>query len=90
MFAEVLVAMGVASNNDVGLYALLGAAAFLGGLMRMSAAQALILMEMTQSPAQLPFLMLVLVISKNVGDAFNYSVFDHQMMLKVKALRSKI
>lgn len=46
--------------------------------------QALILMEMTQSPAQLPFLMLTLVLSKNVGDRFNYSVFDQQMMLKVR------
>lgn len=45
--------------RQVGFYALLGAAAFLGGLMRMSAAQALILMEMTQAPAMLPFLMLV-------------------------------
>jgi hypothetical protein len=44
--------------------------------------QALILMEMTQAPAQLPFLMLTLVLSKEVGDHFNYSVFDHQMMLK--------
>lgn len=43
----------------MGLYALLGAAAFLGGLMRMSAAQALILMEMTAAPQMLPFLMLV-------------------------------
>ncbi|GIL88475.1 hypothetical protein Vretimale_15336 [Volvox reticuliferus] len=82
MWAEALVAMHVANENTVGFYALLGAASFLGGLMRMSAAQALILMEMTQSPAMLPFLMLVLVISKNVGDCFNYGVFEHQMMLK--------
>lgn len=76
-------------------------------------------MEMTQSPNMLPFLMLTLVLSKQVGSAagecgkqgrrglgvqalhplphltsllpwpahqvgdhFNYSVFDHQMMLK--------
>ncbi|KAG2451001.1 hypothetical protein HYH02_004271 [Chlamydomonas schloesseri] len=82
MWAEVLVAMHVADERAVGFYALLGAAAFLGGLMRMSAAQALILMEMTSSPQMLPFLMLVLVISKNVGDCFNYGVFEHQMMLK--------
>ncbi|KAG2483148.1 hypothetical protein HYH03_017993 [Edaphochlamys debaryana] len=82
MWAETLVAMHVATDAEVGFYALLGAAAFLGGLMRMSAAQALILMEMTASPQMLPFLMLVLVISKNVGDCFNYGVFEHQMMLK--------
>ena len=51
--------MHVADERAVGFYALLGAAAFLGGLMRMSAAQALILMEMTSSPQMLPFLMLV-------------------------------
>jgi hypothetical protein len=39
MFAEILVHMGVANNTHVGMYALLGAAGFLGGLMRMSAAQ---------------------------------------------------
>jgi hypothetical protein len=39
MFAELLVWMGVANNTHVGMYALLGAAGFLGGLMRMSAAQ---------------------------------------------------
>jgi len=43
---------------------------------------ALILMEMTSSPQQLPFLMLVLVLAKQVGDQFNYGVFEHQMMLK--------
>lgn len=46
------------------------------------AAMALILMEMTSSPQQLPFLMLVLVLAKQVGDQFNYGVFEHQMMLK--------
>lgn len=39
MFAEILVHIGVANNTHVGMYALLGAAGFLGGLMRMSAAQ---------------------------------------------------
>lgn len=60
---------------QVGFYALLGAASFLGGLMRMSAAQALILMEMTQAPAQLPFLMLV-----SVGYNSGFSRFVRQML----------
>eukprot|EP00798_Chlamydomonas_sp_ICE-L_P020089 gene20090-26807_t len=81
LFAEVLIAMGV-PNVDPGMYALLGSAAFLGGLLRMSASMALILMEMTQSPTQLPFLMLTLVVAKQVGDQFNYGVFEQQMMLK--------
>lgn len=79
--------------------------------MRMSASMCLILMEMTGAPNTLPFLMLVIVIAKGVGDRygtvhpflytrvciraestpisrcppccrFNYSVFDHQIMLK--------
>ncbi len=33
-------------------------------------------------PTTLPFLMMVLIISKGVGDRFNYSVFHHQIMLK--------
>lgn len=68
LYAEILVHIGVANESDVGMYALLGAAAFLGGLMRMSASMCLILMEMTAAPNQLPFLMLVLIIAKGVGD----------------------
>jgi H+/Cl- antiporter ClcA len=48
------------------------AASFLGGLMRMSASMCLVLMEMTGAPNTLPFLMMVLIISKGVGDRFNY------------------
>lgn len=40
--------------------------------MRMSASMCLILMEMTGAPNTLPFLMMVLVIAKGVGDRFNY------------------
>jgi H+/Cl- antiporter ClcA len=40
--------------------------------MRMSASMCLILMEMTGAPTTLPFLMMVLVIAKGVGDRFNY------------------
>jgi chloride channel 7 len=66
----------------VGLHALLGAAAFLGGVMRMSASACLVLMEMTQAPQTLPFLMVALVVSKGVGDQFNLGVFDTQILLK--------
>lgn len=47
---QVLLMMGAIDGSApgiVGMYALLGAAAFLGGLMRMSASMCLILMEMT-------------------------------------------
>ncbi|GFH23794.1 uncharacterized protein HaLaN_21472, partial [Haematococcus lacustris] len=63
------------------MYALLGAAGFLGGLMRMSAAQALILMEMTQAPAQLPFLMLTLVLSKEARDVMASNTRDRTLYL---------
>ena len=73
--AKVMAALGLldtAVPGAVGMYALLGAASFLGGLMRMSASMCLILMEMTGAPGTLPFLMMVLVIAKGVGDRFNY------------------
>uniref|UniRef100_A0A383VTF4 Chloride channel protein n=1 Tax=Tetradesmus obliquus TaxID=3088 RepID=A0A383VTF4_TETOB len=85
IWAEVLLKLGLIDGSAagiVGIYALLGAASFLGGLMRMSASMCLVLMEMTGAPNTLPFLMMVLIISKGVGDRFNYSVFDHQIMLK--------
>eukprot|EP00878_Enallax_costatus_P010897 GHUV01011381.1.p1 GENE.GHUV01011381.1~~GHUV01011381.1.p1 ORF type:complete len:670 (+),score=126.18 GHUV01011381.1:946-2955(+) len=85
IWAELLVWVGAIDASEpglVGIYALLGAASFLGGLMRMSASMCLVLMEMTGAPNTLPFLMMVLIISKGVGDRFNYSVFDHQIMLK--------
>lgn len=82
IFAEILALCKFVPDAHVGMYALLGSASFMGGLMRMSASMCLILMEMTGAPTQLPFLMMVLVIAKGVGDRFNYSVFDHQMMLK--------
>ncbi|GBF95490.1 chloride channel CLC-c [Raphidocelis subcapitata] len=83
--AELLAGAGLidaGAPGIVGMYALMGAASFLGGVMRMSASMCLILMEMTGAPGTLPFLMMVLVIAKGVGDRFNYSIFDHQIMLK--------
>jgi len=80
--AAAAAAASAADAGARGMYALLGAAAFLGGLMRMSASMCLILMEMTGAPQMLPYLMVTLVVAKGVGDRFNYSVFDHQMILK--------
>lgn len=75
VIAKLMAALGWLDTTvpgAVGMYALLGAASFLGGLMRMSASMCLILMEMTGAPGTLPFLMMVLVIAKGVGDRFNY------------------
>lgn len=43
IFANILASMHIINNADVGMYALLGAAGFLGGLMRMSAAQVMMM-----------------------------------------------
>jgi chloride channel 7 len=53
---------------DEGTYALLGAASFLGGAMRMTVSLCVILLELTNNLNLLPLIMLVLLVSKAVGD----------------------
>ncbi|TYG44066.1 hypothetical protein ES288_D11G068300v1 [Gossypium darwinii] len=67
---------------DVGLFALLGAASFLGGTMRMTVSLCVILLELTNDLLLLPLVMLVLLISKTVGDMFNHGVYDQIVKLK--------
>lgn len=55
------------SDLDVGLCAILGAASFLGGTMRMTVAVCVILLELTNDLLMLPLVMLVLLISKTVA-----------------------
>ena len=64
-----------------GFYALLGAASVLGGLFRFSVSFSVILAELTGAEDQLPFLMLVLIIAKGVGDRFNQSMLNHLCIL---------
>jgi len=56
---------------DEGTYALLGAASFLGGSMRMTVSLCVIMVEITNNLNLLPLIMLVLLISKAVGDGLN-------------------
>ncbi|XP_022774814.1 chloride channel protein CLC-c-like [Durio zibethinus] len=70
------------SKLDVGLFALLGAASFLGGTMRMTVSLCVILLELTNDLLLLPLVMLVLLISKTVGDIFNKGVYDQIVKLK--------
>ncbi|KAH7300781.1 hypothetical protein KP509_24G078400 [Ceratopteris richardii] len=70
------------SELDEGLYAVLGAASFLGGAMRMTVSICVILLELTNNLFLLPLTMLVLLISKSIGDLFNLSVFDQIIHLK--------
>ncbi|KAA8545435.1 hypothetical protein F0562_020219 [Nyssa sinensis] len=70
------------SNLDVGLFALLGAASFLGGTMRMTVSLCVMLLELTNNLLMLPLVMLVLLVSKTVGDSFNKGVYDQIVKMK--------
>ncbi|KAK6941709.1 Chloride channel, voltage gated [Dillenia turbinata] len=74
--------LGSNSNLNHGLFAVLGAASFLGGTMRMTVSLCVILLELTNNLLLLPLIMVVLLISKTVADAFNGNVYDLIMKLK--------
>lgn len=74
--------LGPISNLDAGLFALLGAASFLGGTMRMTVSVCVILLELTNDLLMLPLVMLVLLISKTVADCFNKGVYDQIITMK--------
>ncbi|GER38951.1 chloride channel [Striga asiatica] len=73
---------GPVSSLDSGLFALLGAASFLGGTMRMTVSLCVILLELTNDLLMLPLMMLVLLISKTVADSFNKGVYDQIVKMK--------
>ena len=80
-----LVGKVVSSNAfhvEEGTYALLGAASFLGGTMRMTVSLVAILLELTNQLALLPLVMLVLLISKVVGDCLTKAIYDIHMEIK--------
>lgn len=74
--------VGSHSNLNHGLYAVLGAASFLGGSMRMTVSLCVIILELTNNLLLLPLIMLVLLVSKTVADAFNGNIYDLIMKLK--------
>ncbi|CAI0378443.1 unnamed protein product [Linum tenue] len=74
--------LGSISQLDAGLFALLGAASFLGGTMRMTVSLCVILLELTNDLLMLPLMMLVLLISKTVADCFNKGVYDQIVKMK--------
>ncbi|KAM1135575.1 hypothetical protein ACFX19_045252 [Malus domestica] len=76
--------LGSHSDLDGGFFALLGAASFLGGTMRMTVSLCVILLELTNNLLMLPLMMLVLLISKAVADCFNKGVYDQ--IIKMKGL----
>ncbi|CAD7698491.1 unnamed protein product [Ostreobium quekettii] len=68
-------------NLDLGLYAFLGAASLLGGMFRFAVSFCVVLVELFESDAQIPFLILVLVFAKGVGDRINQSILNHLCIL---------
>lgn len=70
------------SSLNHGLYAVLGAASFLGGSMRMTVSLCVVILELTNNLLLLPLIMLVLLVSKTVADAFNANIYDLIMRAK--------
>ncbi|XP_027329657.1 putative chloride channel-like protein CLC-g isoform X3 [Abrus precatorius] len=76
--------VGKQSNLNHGLYAVLGAASFLGGSMRTTVSLCVIMLELTNNLLLLPLIMMVLLISKTVADTFNANIYD--LIVKAKGL----
>ncbi|KAK7292026.1 hypothetical protein RIF29_07651 [Crotalaria pallida] len=79
-FVGMLVGRG--SNLNHGLFAVLGAASFLGGSMRTTVSLCVIILELTNNLLLLPLIMMVLLVSKTVADAFNANIYD--LIMKAK------
>lgn len=67
---------------DEGHYAVLGAASLLGGSMRTIVSICVILLELTNNLSMLPLIMLVLLISKTLGDSISYGFYDQILHIK--------
>ncbi|KAI3722213.1 hypothetical protein L2E82_33243 [Cichorium intybus] len=76
------IAMEPYTKLDQGLYAVLGAASLMAGSMRMTVSICVIFLELTNNLLLLPITMLVLLISKSVGDCFNPSIYEIILDLK--------
>ena len=70
---------GLVDSKDVGKYAMVGAAATLGGVTRMTMTIAVILAEVSDDVQILPVCMLGLVVARAIGDLLSAS-FDHGMI----------
>ncbi|KAF2068823.1 hypothetical protein CYY_009854 [Polysphondylium violaceum] len=67
---------------DPSIYALIGSAAMMGGSLRMTISLVVIIVELTEGTQYLLPLIIVVMLSKWTGDAFNESVYEHLIELK--------
>lgn len=76
--------MGLFPDSEIkaGTYALIGSTALLGGTTRMTISLTVILLETTNNIEYLLPIMLVLMISKWVGDFLNISIYDQTIELR--------
>ena len=70
------------TSAKAGTYALVGAASMLGGVTRMTISLTIILVETTNDIQYLLPIMMVIMISKWVGDSMNISLYDLHVELK--------
>jgi len=71
----------VSAGVDPGLYALVGAAGFLGGVTRMTMSLACIVLEISNDIDLVLPIMIAVAIAKQVGDMFNPSMYDVHLRL---------
>eukprot|EP01111_Echinosteliopsis_oligospora_P011081 TRINITY_DN3564_c0_g1_i1.p1 TRINITY_DN3564_c0_g1~~TRINITY_DN3564_c0_g1_i1.p1 ORF type:complete len:799 (-),score=188.89 TRINITY_DN3564_c0_g1_i1:47-2443(-) len=67
---------------DSGIYAVVGSAAMMAGSLRGTISLVVIIVELTEETQYLVPVILVVMIAKWTGDAFNESVYEHLMELK--------
>ncbi|XP_065186325.1 H(+)/Cl(-) exchange transporter 6-like [Sycon ciliatum] len=84
LVAEILVKVGYLNeaNVSVGTYSLIGAAAFLGGVVRMTISLTVILMESTNNISYGVPIMITLMVAKWIGDLFNEGLYDIHIHLR--------